>query len=644
MKRPRISPPKIHAVLLFSVVGLYAFAEKPAVKPAPPPSDLEQLLQHAILPANLPVTEVQAYCEPRVPRMPVVKTLAEWESFTEQTRRDVLDKVVFRGALAKQWRDAKTKVEWLDTIEGGPSYHIRKLRYEALPGLWIPALLYQPDKVSAKMPVHLAVNGHDGNGKAAPYKQIRCINLAKRGIASLNVEWLGMGQLRTDGFFHSRMNQLDLCGVSGLGPFYLSMSRGLDILLALPNADASRVAVSGLSGGGWQTITISSLDTRVKLCNPVAGYSSFRTHCQFSTDHGDSEQTPNDLATVADYSHLTAMLAGRAALLTYNVKDDCCFASGHALQPLLDAAEPVFKLYGQPGRLRSHVNHDPGTHNYGIDNRQAFYRMVGDIFFAGDAGFDAKEIPCDAEVKKKDELDVPLPADNLDFHQLALAASKDLPRNPAGATRGKLGAIVKYQSFTAAATQAGGETRGDTRAVFWKLRMGDAWTVPVTELTRGTATGTRILFTDGGRKGAANDAEALLAAGQRVLAVDPFLFGESAMAGKTYLYALLVATVGDRPLGIGAGQLAAVSRWAAEQFHSKPAVQTEGPRSGVIALVASAMEPRTLGTPKSSGAIASLREIIAGNWTVNDKPELFCFGLLESFDVPQLGALAGKAE
>src|SRR5207249_7315151 len=110
--------------------------------------------------------------------------------------------------------------------------------------------------------------------------QIRSINLAKRGMLVLNPEWLGMGQLSSEGFHHSRMNQIDLCGSSGLAPFYLCMKRGLDILLSLPNADPQRVAVSGLSGGGWQTIFISALDTRVTLCNPVAGYSSFRTRIE----------------------------------------------------------------------------------------------------------------------------------------------------------------------------------------------------------------------------------------------------------------------------------------------------------------------------------------------------------------------------
>ena len=117
----------------------------------------------------------------------------------------------------------------------GAGYRIKKLRYEALPGLWIPALLYEPDNLGDKrVPVVMNVNGHDGKGKVAPYKQIRCINQAKRGMLALNVEWLGMGQLRTPGFMHYRMNQLDLCGTSGLAPFYLSMSRGLDLLAGAP--------------------------------------------------------------------------------------------------------------------------------------------------------------------------------------------------------------------------------------------------------------------------------------------------------------------------------------------------------------------------------------------------------------------------
>src|SRR5258708_6468710 len=160
------------------------------------------------------------------------------------------------------------------------------------------------------------------------------------------------------------MNQLDLCGTSGLAPFYLSMSRGLDLLLAHPNADPKRVAVSGLSGGGWQTIFISSLDPRVTLTNPVAGYSSFRTRIQHDKDLGDSEQTPCDLARIAHYPRPAAMMAPRPTLLTFNAKDNCCFEAGYALPPLKEGAAPFFKLHDAELALREHINEVPGDHNF----------------------------------------------------------------------------------------------------------------------------------------------------------------------------------------------------------------------------------------------------------------------------------------
>jgi hypothetical protein len=632
MKSARLFAPLVAALTL----AVFASAQTAA------PVDVAALLARPIVDPALPLAEVRAYTAGRVPAMPAVTTLADWQTFANHTRRDVLEKIVFRGELARSWRDAKARVEWLDPIPGGPGYSIRKLRYEALPGLWIPALLYQPDHVSGKIPVHLAVNGHDKDGKAAPYKQLRCIALAKRGIASLNVEWFAQGQLRTDGFTHYRMNQLDLCGVSGLAPFYLAMSRALDALLALPYADATRVAVSGLSGGGWQTIVISALDTRVTLANPVAGYSSYATRAEFPSDLGDSEQTPNDLATVADYTHLTALLAGRSALLTYNAKDNCCFASDHALSPLLAAAEPVFQLYGQPHRLRSHINVDPGTHNFEVDNRQAFYRMVGDTFFPGDPRYRSEEIDSTAELKTAADLTVPLPTDNLDFHQLARAAATALPRTTT-ATRESLAALVHYQPHAVTAPPPATETRGDTTAAFYALRVADTWTVPVVALTRGTPRGTTLVVADAGRKSLAARTEFLLAAGQRVLAVDPFYFGESKISQRDFLYALLVTATGDRPLGIQSSQLAAVARWARTEFKSAPlTLESHGPRLGVAALIATALEP-TITTLHQTDALPSLHEVIRQNWSVDKYPELFCFGLLAACDIPQLKTLVGPA-
>jgi acetyl esterase/lipase len=626
------------------------------------PSAVERALAHEIIGPRQALLDVQERIEKRLPRLPQFKSEDEWEKYSQKLRRDILDRIVFRGEAAASWREAKCQVKWFDAIAGGPGYRIKKLRYEALPGLWIPALLYEPEKLADKVPVVLAVNGHEGKGKAANYKQIRCINLAKRGMLVLNVEWLGMGQLKQPGFKHYCMNQLDLCGTSGLAPFYLAMTRGLDVLLSLPNADAERVAVSGLSGGGWQTIFLSSLDLRVKLANPVAGYSSFRVKFRdHFKDLGDSEQTPCDLATLADYTHLTALRAPRPTLLTFNAKDNCCYEAGYALPPLLDAARPIFKLYNKEKALRSHVNDDPGTHNYDKDNRQAFYRMIGYFFYPKDAKYSAEEIPSEKEVKTPQELEVDLPARNADFNALALDLAKKLPQAAELPTeraaaeqwqrrqREKLRALVRAADLTVKATRTGGSEKDGMQATFWKLHIGEQWTLPVVEMKRGEPKATVLLLHDSGRQAAAAHAERLLRGGVRVLAVDPFYFGESKLRGedlaqqkpRDFLLALLLACAGDRPLGVQASELMAAARWANGEYKPAPlGIVAVGPRMSLIALVAAALEEKAINRLELHGTLGSLKELLEQNRSVDQMPEMFCFGLLEAFDLKQLAALA----
>jgi dienelactone hydrolase len=607
------------------------------------------LLAREIISPRQTLLEVQEYVDARIPRMPAVATRADWEREAARLRNQTLERVVYRGATS--WRDAPGGVTWLETVKGGPGYRIRKLRYEAVPGLWIPALLYEPEKLSGKVPVALAVNGHDGNGKAADYKQARCINMARRGMLVLNVEWLGMGQLRAAGYRHGCMNQLDLCGASGLSVFYLSMKRGLDVLLAHDHADPTRVVVSGLSGGGWQTIVISALDTRVTLTNPVAGYSSFRTRLRHFKDLGDSEQTPNDLATVADYTHLTALMAPRATLLSYNARDNCCFEAGYALPPLVDAALPIFRLYGKENALATHVNDDPGDHNFGKDNRQALYRMLGAQFFAQERSYSAEEIPCGPEIQSRDALAVELPRDNADFNTLARGLSQSLPRVPPAPSerdaarkwqqeqRERLRAVLKARELPVRATKIATEEKAGHKAAYWQLKVGENWSVPAVELARGEPRGTVILVNDAGRKADGAAVERWLAAGWRVLAVDLFFFGEARIQERDWLFALLVATVGERPLGIQASQLAAVARWSQREHGSAPAVAVTGPRLATVVLAAAALEPEAIRSVEVNESLGSLKQLIEENRTVDQMPEQFCFGLLEVADLKHMAAL-----
>ena len=592
-------------------------------------------LAEEIIGVDLALEEVQVFNETRVPDMPRVSTAKEWQTQATAIRNQVLDHVVFRGGAA-DWRDTQLQVQWGETIEGLPGYRIKKLKFEALPGWWIPALLYEPLEMQGKVPVVLNVNGHARTGKATDYKQLRCINQAKRGMIALNVEWIGMGQF-ANRMGHYQMAQLDLCGVAGIAPFYLNMSKGLDVLLAHPNADPDRVAVAGLSGGGWQTIFISSLDERVKLANPVAGYSSFKTRARHGKDLGDSEQTPNDLAVYADYTHLTAMLADRAALLTNNAYDRCCFTAGHALPPLIDAAAPIFSLLDRRDYLRTHINHKPGSHNFGVDNRQQLYRFMGDVFYPGDTSFDALEIPSEAEVKSYDDLVVPLPEDNHSFNSIALGLMKALPKPQTGSPaeqRKRLLEIIHAKDYTVDVKKVGGEGG----VVHFQFALGRDWTVPATVFTPSEAKATTLLIADEGRAKQTAAVTQLVEDGYRVVALDPFFFGESKIKSRDFLHVILMHAVGERALGVQAGQIAAIADWAAEAYGEPVGLQSVGPRLSVAARLA-AVQTEAIQSVTLHDPMQSLKEVLTENRGANHLPEMMCFGLLEAFDLKQIEAL-----
>src|SRR5439155_3150717 len=64
-----------------------------------------------------------------------------------------------------------------------------------------------------------------------------------------------------------------------------------------------------------------------------------------------------------------------------------------------------------------------------------------------------------------------------------------------------------------------------------------------------------------------------------------------------------------------------------------------GPRSSTIALIAATTDPVAIGSLELHDPLGSFKEIIETNRAVQATPELFCFGLLEHFDVVDLAAL-----
>lgn len=566
---------------------------------------------------------------------------AAWQQQARQVRRDML-KLLFQGH-PESLLQATPRVQWRGVIETGAGYRIRKLRYEGYPGLWVPALLYEPTNLRGKVPAVLNPNGHHAGGKAMDYKQARCINLAKRGMLALNTEFIGMGELRADAD-HQRIGLLDVCGVAGVGVFYLLMKRGLDVLLSHRHADPDRVAMTGLSGGGWQTALLSALDERIKVIVPVAGFSPMWQRRGCPEDVGDLEQCPTDMCSIADYDVLAGMFAPRPTLLIYNRHDDCCFQTKRARVSVVRPARRVFELLGAGHMLAFHDNEDPGTHNYERDNRCQLYRFLDQHFGLSTP---ADDLPFAEELKTEAELNVGLPADNATLHGLALEQLHRIRRSrerrraqPDTTRRAQLRQILRLPRYAVARVtgKGAGVVRQGIKCQHQILQVGP-WPIPTTTCVpvAGARGGTEIVIGDGGRAAAAGLPG--ISEGRRVVAVDLFNTGET--RGLTYQQAMLLSCAGERALGILAAQLLAVAAWVTKTHRqNKIHLRASGRAMPVVALLAAALAPRKFASLTTYGALDSLDRLIDLPVAYADNPELFCFGLLKDFDIPDLHELS----
>lgn len=581
--------------------------------------------------------QILAFLGEHLPHFTPPTSAAAWHEQAPALRAQVLD-LFFRGhpvgLLAEQ-----PQVHWGDRIETGAGYTIRKLRYEGYPGLWVPALLYEPDQLGEKAPAILNPNGHHAGGKAMDYKQARCINLAKRGMLALNTEFLGMGELRAD-VEHNRIGHLDLCGIAGIGVFYLLMKRGLDVLLAHPKADPERVGMTGLSGGGWQTALLAAIDERVKVIVPVAGHSAVWQRRGCIEDIGDQEQCPADLCTVADYDALSALFAPRPTLLIYNRHDDCCFQTRQARKSIYEPIRPVFALLGARDNIALYDNTDPGTHNYERDNRRQLYKFLNRHWGLKTPDDD---LPYRDELQTEEALAVGLPLDNATLLSIAQAALRTIRKRknkarPPAAARQALASLIKLPQWKNRLLQEVGSAQKRKAGTIqhYLLHLDDTWTLPLTEYTPPRPRGLELIIADGGRGAVAAPLTTALAQGRRVLVADIFSTGELRTDPR---HQMLVATAGQRPLGIQVGQVLALLATASQKSRGLH-LTAHGRVCPVVALVAAALKPQALASLTTNTLLDSLGRLIDWPLPYDAAPSLYCFGLLAEFDIPDLIALS----
>src|SRR5258708_16223979 len=392
------------------------------------------LLEKPVQPTAVTAFQLQSYMMKHIAKPVVPATAAQWTAEAQKFRKHILEDLAYHG-WPQDWIHSAPQFVQTEVIETSHGYRIRKFRYEVVPAFESTAILYEPQNINGRVPAILNLVGHDPLGNATEYEQKRCINFAKQGILALSLGWPGFGELGQLENSHDFGGQLDLVVSHSLGYFYLIMRPRLDYLATLPQTDTKRIGVTGLSGGGWQTTVLSSLDERVSVMAEVAGFGSMESNLTRPTDTQEVEETATDLLQDFDYTFLAAMRAPRPTLLMHNQQDDCCFLAPLVKPYIYDQIVPFFKLYNAENSFQWHENVDPGTHNYQLDNRQQAYAFFAEFFHMPPV---AAEIPSDSEILTPQQFAGTLPKDNLTTSGLARKLASQISRSAipaAGAAR-----------------------------------------------------------------------------------------------------------------------------------------------------------------------------------------------------------------
>lgn len=624
------------------------------------PGEVRSILSRPLQPPDIVTFELQEFLLNRAPKLPTPASAAEWTKDAQQIRERLLG-VIFHG-WPEDWVRSAPQFQDLGTIPGGKGYQLHKLRYEVVPGFYATALLYEPENLNGRRPAVLDVMGHfPALGKAEAFQQKLCINQALQGIIALNLEWIGMGELNMKGNSHWNAADLDLVGASGVGLFYLAMRRGLDYLWNDPNVDRNRVGVTGLSGGGWQTIVLSSLDPRVSVSIPVAGFASLTGRAvRLPGEPGDFEQNESDFLVGQDYSTLAAMRAPRPTLIIGNVNDNCCFRAPLVKPSVYDPIKPFFALFGKADNLEFHANTNISAHNEGVDNREQAYR-----FFALHFGLKAPqgEMPVGEDIKSYSDLKVGVPEGNLTILTLARKLASEITRPPVPATASEMAAardhlrqVVRYHpAHVKQAWRQSNTFHNQMESLSYRFVMDnglsatgvwmkDVSTPPASEMT--------VFLNDGGMKGAAaaawdktSEVAGRTERGDQVLVIDPLFTGDMAPLPDMNLMAEMLAATGERPLGMEAAQLVAIARWARQKYApTRIRLASEGIRSQMISLVAAALEPQLFAEVEIHHGMTSLNYLLDAPVPYTEAPDLFCLDLYKYFDIDRLAALAAPAQ
>ncbi|HRQ89992.1 MAG TPA: acetylxylan esterase, partial [Bacteroidia bacterium] len=310
-------------------------------------------------------------------------------------------------------------------------YSVEKVYFESVPGFYVTGNLYRPTNPKGKVPAVLLAHGHWQDARLAlsspdtvrseiaigaerfengsrSIQQALCVQLARMGcvvwqwdmLSDSDAIQLSREVVHTFAKQRPEMNTTENWGLyspqaeshlqSIMGLQTLNAVRGLDFVLTLPEVDPDRLAITGASGGGTQTMLLAAIDERIDLSFPCVMVST-------AMQGGCTCENASLLRVGTGNIEFAGLFAPKPQGM--NTADDWTRELSTKGFPEL---QKLYELHGKKNNVFL-LRGEHFKHNYNAVTRSAFYTFLNQHF---KLGFESPVIEQDYEPLSREQLTV----------------------------------------------------------------------------------------------------------------------------------------------------------------------------------------------------------------------------------------------
>lgn len=289
-----------------------------------------------------------------------IQSAEDWKAKAPEYRRQLFE------MLGLDPLPEKTALNPVKTGElKGEGFRVEKMHFQSMPGLYVTANLYLPEKVEKPLPTILYVCGHANvieNGISLGNKtgyEHHGVWYARHGYACLIIDTVQLGEIRGEhhGTYSKKRWWWYSRGYTPAGLEAWSCIRALDYLETRSEVDKTKFGVTGRSGGGAYSWWITALDERIKASAPTAGVTDMQNQVIDGCIEGHCDCMFFVNTHRWNFSRLVALAAPRP-LLIVNTDKDTIFPIDGVFRIFTDVRR-IYEMLGAEAALGLQVGEGP---------------------------------------------------------------------------------------------------------------------------------------------------------------------------------------------------------------------------------------------------------------------------------------------